>query len=179
MSCPPTACCQPVCVPALPFLVLFLLLLFWPGLRKIRDVTDPLSGVDPPPPPPASTLRTPGLTIATRVFAVSATVIGLLLGWFVLDSFWLGLVISGVILAIIMLSITVITGMGGMISLCQATFAAVGAFTTAQAVDKWGMSVTVAILLGALVAAAVGALLSLRCSASTASTWRWPPLPSP
>ena len=36
--------------PSLPFVALFLLLLFLPGLRQQREVTDPLSGVDPPPP---------------------------------------------------------------------------------------------------------------------------------
>ena len=36
--------------PSLPFVVLFLLLLFSPGLRNRREVTDPLAGVDPPPP---------------------------------------------------------------------------------------------------------------------------------
>ena len=36
--------------PSLPFVVLFLLLLFWPGLRHRREAADPLAGVDPPPP---------------------------------------------------------------------------------------------------------------------------------
>ena len=36
--------------PSLPFVLLFLLLLFWPGLRQKREVADPLAGVDPPPP---------------------------------------------------------------------------------------------------------------------------------
>ncbi len=147
--------------PALPFVVLFALLLFWPGLRSARDAADPLAGVDPPPPPAAASIRTRFLTVGTRAFAVTVSAIGLLLGWFVLDSFWLGLVTSGVILGVIMLSITVITGMGGMISLCQATFAAIGAFTTARVVDSLGMSVIVAIFVGAVVAAAVGGLLAL------------------
>ena len=46
--------------PALPFGALFLLLLFWPGLRNRREAADPLAGVDPPPPAPAATLRTAG-----------------------------------------------------------------------------------------------------------------------
>ena len=41
----------------------------------------------------------------------------------------------------IFLSITVITGMAGQISLCQATFAAVGGFATAQLVHEWGLPV--------------------------------------
>ena len=54
--------------PSLPFVLLFLLLLFWPGLRQQREATDPLAGVDPPPPGFASAARSRGLTIATRVF---------------------------------------------------------------------------------------------------------------
>jgi ABC-type branched-subunit amino acid transport system permease subunit len=66
-----------------------------------------------------------------------------------------------VILGVIFLSITVITGMAGQISLCQATFAAVGGFATAQLVHVWNLPVLVTTVLGALLAAAVGALLAL------------------
>jgi ABC-type branched-subunit amino acid transport system permease subunit len=60
-----------------------------------------------------------------------------------------------------MLSMVVMTGIGGTISLCQATFAAIGAFTTAQCVLRWNMSVLLAMVIGAVVAAAVGAVLAL------------------
>jgi ABC-type branched-subunit amino acid transport system permease subunit len=53
------------------------------------------------------------------------------------------------------------TGVGGTISLCQASFAAIGAFATAQLVTNFGMSVLLAMVIGALIAAAVGAVLSL------------------
>ena len=43
--------------PSLPFVLLFLLLLFWPGLRQQREATDPLAGVDPPPPGLAAAAR--------------------------------------------------------------------------------------------------------------------------
>ena len=36
--------------PALPFVVLFLVLIFSPALRNRRELADPLAGVDPPPP---------------------------------------------------------------------------------------------------------------------------------
>ena len=45
--------------PSLPFVLLFLLLLFWPGLRQQREATDPLAGVDPPPPGFAAADRGP------------------------------------------------------------------------------------------------------------------------
>src|SRR5207244_8656583 len=40
--------------PALPFIVLFLVLIFSPALRNRRELTDPLAGLDPPPPPMAA-----------------------------------------------------------------------------------------------------------------------------
>ena len=52
--------------PALPFVVLFLVLIFSPSLRNRRELADPLAGVDPPPPPPAAAVRSRVLTNGTR-----------------------------------------------------------------------------------------------------------------
>jgi len=148
--------------PGLPFAALFLLLLFWPGLRQRRETVDPLSGVDPPPPAPVATERSRALTIATRVFALVAIGVGSFFVFFQLDSYWLLIVTQGVVYATIFLSITVITGMGGQLSLCQATFAGVGGFTTAQLVDRYSdMPVLLTIVIGALLAAVVGGLLAI------------------
>jgi branched-chain amino acid transport system permease protein len=149
--------------PALPFFVLFLLLLFWPGLRQRKETTDPLSGVDPPPSAPIGAIRSRGLTISTWVFAAAFIVGSTLISLFVLNEYWLTLVIKGVVLGLIFLSFTVITGMGGQISLCQASFAAVGAFATGQLVqpDRGGMSVLLAMFIGAAIAAVVGAVVAL------------------
>jgi branched-chain amino acid transport system permease protein len=145
--------------PSLPFLVLFALLIFWPGLRNRREATDPLSGVDPPPPGLASLDRSPALTWATRILAVVVLTAAVL---FILGSnYWLLLGTQAVILSIIFLSIVVITGMAGQISLCQATFAAIGAFTTAQLVSRYNTSVLLTILAGAVLAAIVGAMLAV------------------
>ncbi len=147
--------------PALPFLILIVLVLFWPGLRRTNQATDPMAGVEPPPPAPAALARPRWLTRSTRVLAVLA-VVGLLvatLSWF--DGFWVNRMTIAVILSIIFLSITVITGMAGLISLAQATFAAIGALTTAQAVNAWDLDVMTGIVIGAVVAAAAGALLAL------------------
>lgn len=147
--------------PALPFAALFLLLLFWPGLRGRRETTDPLSGVDPPPPAPAAALRSRSLTIATRVLAVAVFVfISAGVAWF-FDDFWVLLFATGIVYAIIFCSITVITGMAGLLSLSQAAFAGIGAITTAQVVDRFGVQVLLAVLLGAALAALVGGLFAL------------------
>jgi branched-subunit amino acid ABC-type transport system permease component len=147
--------------PSLPFAALFLLLLFWPGLRKPRELADPLAGVDPPPPAPAATMRTPGLTLLTRALAVTFVVVMSVLTFTTFDTYWVGLVTKGVVLATIFLSFVVITGLAGQVSLCQATFAAVGAFAAAQLVANTGMSVLLAMVIGGAIAAVVGGLLAL------------------
>jgi len=155
--------------PALPFLVLFVLLIGRLVISKIRgrdasfaaEVSDPMSGVDPPPPPLAETLRPRWLTAGTWGFGIVASAVAFYLCWAVFGVEWRGLFISGLCVGVIMLSMVVMTGIGGTISLCQATFAAIGAFTTAQAVLRWNMPVLLAMLLGAAVAAVVGAVLAL------------------
>jgi len=147
--------------PSLPFVALFLLLLFWPGLRQRREITDPLAGVDPPPPAPAAAQRTPLLTTVQRVLGVVTVAVGIWLCLFVFDSFWLNRFTQGVVFATLFLSLTVITGMAGQISLCQAAFAGIGAFTTAQLVDRYDLPVLITVLCGTAMAAAVGGLLAV------------------
>ena len=65
----------------------------------------------------------------------------------------------------IFLSITLITGMGGQLSLAQATLAGIGAFTTGLLFYHFGFNVLVGGIVGALLASVVAvvlALLSLR-----------------
>ncbi len=147
--------------PALPFLVLFGVLVFMPGLRRARHAADPLAGVDPPPtstvvPAPISAgdvvRRSVGTALAAAVLIVLFT-----RG----DAAFIYLTGQAAALALVYLSITVITGMAGHISLCQGSFAAIGAFTTYQLASRYDTSVLVGAVAGALVAAAVGAALSL------------------
>jgi branched-chain amino acid transport system permease protein len=148
--------------PAIPFVVLFAVLVLVPSIRRAREAGDPLAGVDPPP-------RSLGATVpldtrralVTRVATVASFV---LIGAVVFtraDQVWLFLVTQAVVLTTIYLSITVITGMAGQISLCQGAFGATGAFAVFQLVDRYDMPVLVAAVIGALVAAALGAILSL------------------
>jgi branched-chain amino acid transport system permease protein len=147
--------------PAVPFVVLFGVLVLWPAIRRTREAADPLAGVDPPPPAPAAATRSRGLTVATRVFALGFFGIVGLVVFFRADQSWLFVVTQAVIFATIYLSITVITGFAGQISLCQGAFAAMGGFTVFQLADRYDMSVMMAAVIGAAVAAAFGALLSL------------------
>lgn len=147
--------------PSLPFAVLFLMIVLWPSLRRSTDAADPLAGVSPPPPALASIARSRRLTVATRVFAVvSLTFIGWLV-FFRADVSWVFLVTQAVIMSTIFLSITVITGFAGLISLCQGAFAAIGGFTVFQLADRWDVSVIAAMFIGAAIAAVIGALLAI------------------
>jgi branched-subunit amino acid ABC-type transport system permease component len=147
--------------PSLPFVVLFALLIWRPGLRSEAGQGDPLASVDPPPPAPIAQRRPQWMTRGTRAFGAAVIALGLWLCWSVFDAFWLGLAVSGVVLGTIMLSITVATGLGGMLSLSPAAFAAIGAFATGQIVNATGIPVFPSMFLAAAVAAVVGAVIAL------------------
>lgn len=146
---------------AMPFLVLFGLVTMWPALRATRDQRDPLSGVDPPPPVPAALTRSAWLTRLTVIFAICFFAVASYVVLFKADASWLFLVTQSVILSTIFLSITVITGFAGQISLCQGAFAAIGGFTVFQLFDRFGVPVLGGAVAGALIAAVVSALLAL------------------
>jgi branched-chain amino acid transport system permease protein len=74
-------------------------------------------------------------------------------------SYWVGLFPSAVALGVIALSWTLVTGEGGMLWLCQITFAGVGAITTAQLANNHGWPVLAAAVVGGLIAAAMGAIV--------------------
>ncbi|HEX8802784.1 MAG TPA: hypothetical protein VF743_01285, partial [Acidimicrobiales bacterium] len=147
--------------PAIPFVVLFGLLVLVPGIRRAREAGDPLAGVDPPPPSVAAGPREGRWTTVTRLAGTAALVVAGVIVFTAGDRVWVFLVTQAVVLAIIYLSITVLTGFAGQISLCQGTFAAIGAFTVFQLVDRYDMSVLLAAVIGAAIAAVVGAALSL------------------
>ena len=74
---------------------------------------------------------------------------------------WIFLATQGVVLAVVFLSITVMTGFAGHISLCQGAFAAIGAFTVYQLATRYDTPVLIGALIGGVIAAVVGGLLSL------------------
>ncbi len=152
-------------VPSIPFVAIVVAMLVLPGMRTLDSNRDPLSTIDPPPPPIAAASRAPTMDRIIRPlwWVVFAGFCVSMLTW--MQAPWTTVFNNGITISIVLLSITMITGMAGQLSLCQATFAGIGAFTAAQVANHLGLNLFVGALIGSLLAAAVAvvlALLSLR-----------------
>ncbi|WP_330255202.1 ABC transporter permease [Nocardia sp. NBC_00565] len=79
----------------------------------------------------------------------------------IFDQFWTGLTAAGIALAIALLSYTLVTGEGGMIWLCQITFAGLGAVLAAELATNSGWSPLLAVLVSALCMVPIGVILGL------------------
>ena len=79
----------------------------------------------------------------------------------VLSAYWVGPVAEGVALAIIFLSFTLLTGEGGMISLCQISFAGIGGLTAAQVNSTYHLPVLLGVVIGGLIACIGGLIVGL------------------
>jgi branched-chain amino acid transport system permease protein len=148
-------------LPSFPFVVLVVALLALPGLRNLEDAGDPMASIDPPPPPVAATSRAPQLDRIIRVlwYLLLAGFVASMLSW--VPPAWETVFNEGLAFSTIFLSITLITGMAGQLSLAQATLAGVGAFTAAQLANHLGLPLEIGALVGAALAAVVAVLLAL------------------
>jgi branched-subunit amino acid ABC-type transport system permease component len=148
-------------VPAFPFVVLVGTLLFNPGLRRLDLSADPLAACDPPPAPPSVSVRDRRLEVPTRVgfWVLVVAFLASSVTW--VPGYWVTAFAEALCLSIVFLSITLITGMSGQLSLCQATFAGVGAFGAGQLAAHLGFPVLLGAVVGGLLAAAVGAFVAV------------------
>lgn len=96
---------------------------------------------------PASVVVSTALLVVTGVLAL------------VFDDYWAGLLAGGIVLAVVLLSYTLVTGEGGMIWLCQISFAGVGALLVGQLATERGWPPLLAALLGPLLVVPAGVLL--------------------
>ena len=147
--------------PSLPFVVLFAVVVLLPSVRRAPADADPLAGVDPP--PVGARPRVDAGSAGRMLTAALWAALALLAVWTLTgaDDFWVTVMTDAVIFGIVFLSVTVFTGLGGQISLAQASFAAIGAFTAMQLAARWDVSVLAGALIGGGIAAAVGMGLAL------------------
>jgi branched-chain amino acid transport system permease protein len=145
--------------PSIPFAVMLVFLLVYSGLGRERFEVDTraaaTAALDAAVLAPVRKERWRRL-LPGAVFAVFVLTFPL---W--VDDFWLGVLAQGLALAIAFLSYSVVTGEGGMISLCQITFAGVGGVVTAQLATEAGWSVLAAVLVAGLCAVPFGLLVAL------------------
>jgi branched-chain amino acid transport system permease protein len=76
-----------------------------------------------------------------------------------LSGYWLTLLGTGLAFSVIFLSYTMVIGEGGMIWLCQASFAAIGAIGTAQLATVHGVNPLAAVVISALIATVAGLVI--------------------
>jgi ABC-type branched-subunit amino acid transport system ATPase component/branched-subunit amino acid ABC-type transport system permease component len=135
---------------SLPFIVLIGAMLILPRRKLV---------------PPSSLERRPPLQWAApgRVRAVTALVvlIPLLLVPHIVDGAKLGFFTIALSQAILILSLGLLVRTSGQVSLCHATFAAIGAVAFSQLAVDHGLPWLVALLIGALIVVPVGALVAI------------------
>ena len=76
------------------------------------------------------------------------------------DAYWVGVVAQGLALSLIFLSFVVVVGLGGMVNLAQAAFAALAALIAGLCLSK-GVPFPVAAAIGVLAAVAAGVVVAL------------------
>lgn len=139
--------------PAIPFIVLFGLL-FLPQWRR-----RPTDHWTPPPLPPVLH----GLSRKDAATRVAVVAVVALVAPFVVGQAWQLQLARVPGLALIFLSLVVVCGFGGQVSLCQAALAGVGAFVAAHLVVA-GVPFWAAVFLAGLSVVPVGVFLALRAA---------------
>ena len=96
------------------------------------------------------------VALGSRAFAGLLVAVFIVITLVLVPGNWEFALTQGLVFSIIFLSITLLTGMSGQISLCQASFAAVGAFTAGQLATHFGTALLLGVVAGGVLAGIVG-----------------------
>jgi branched-chain amino acid transport system permease protein len=156
-------------ITAVPFIVIALVLLYNLGRRGRIGDTDGWGGALDRAITPQGESRLGGSTDSvvqqaslsrSSKYAGPLVLIGAAAALpFIVHGYWVGLVAQAFAYGVIYLSWTIVTGEGGMLWLCQITFAGVGALTAAQLADNHGWPIVLAVLAGGGVALVLGVIV--------------------
>ncbi len=164
---PPAALSTALLLPSVPFIVLVSFLVLYVLLRQPVDENLGMGGVlDRAIRPSTGAVRPSRLSQVpvsgpVRAFGPVILTIAVVLLPVLVNGYWLGLVAGGFALGIAFLSFTLVTGEGGMIWLCQITFAGAGAIGSAQLVTAHGWAPLPAVLVFAVAVVPVGIAISV------------------
>ena len=154
-------------LPSIPFAFILIFLLMEVFRSRQTDEQSATGGaLDRSLQIPRSSGVSSSVSVTERLWSVSAgmslvvlVVIAILPVLF--SGYWLGLIATAFALSIALLSYTLVTGEGGMIWLCQITFAGAGAIGAAQLTTVYHWPVLLAIFVSALAIVPVGVILGL------------------
>ncbi len=147
--------------PSFPFVVLVLALLFNKSLRNIGTLKDPLSEVDPPPKLLLKYYSYKPIRFRATILAViTVTFFSVSFGG-VISGNWKFVLCQGCALGVIFLSITLLTGSTGAVSLCQATFGGFGAFLSSQLTSRFNFPILLSLAIVTVGCFFVGGLIAL------------------
>jgi len=165
---PPNSSFTAAVIPSIPFAFILLFLIFYVVRSGVVDegvaAGGPLDRAIKPAHEDPTRIGADVGTGARRMAALGAVPMAAVVALPLIfhgSAYWLGLVALGLCYGIAFLSFTVVTGEGGMLWLSQIIFAGAGALGAAQFVKQWHVPVLLAILLGGVVAAVVGAIIGL------------------
>ena len=153
-------------IPSVPFAFMLLFLLYYAVRGQAGDhaaggaldrAISPQGGDPTAAPAVSSSLKgfKPG-TVSSVVFVLLVATLPL-----VLDDYWSGLAAAGIALSIALLSYTLVTGEGGMVWLCQITFAGLGAALAADLATNRGWPSLVAVFVAAAIVVPLGVVLGI------------------
>jgi branched-chain amino acid transport system permease protein len=155
-------------IPSIPFIFLLIFLLYFATQRGPvgeqgrlggtldRAIRPQSGGIDAE--ARASTLQDRSSRLSSTIMPIAFIVIVAILP-LVLSGTWQGDVGLGAAYGVALLSYTISAGSGGMIWLCQITFAGMGAFATAELATNHHWPVLLAMLAGGLACAVVGLVI--------------------
>jgi branched-chain amino acid transport system permease protein len=159
-------------IPSIPFAMLAVFLIYWAirgvNLQQTQAVGGPLDRAISPHGGSEMALAR-AASIAERadrgmaprwVFPTLLVLIAAIVP-LVLGGVWISAYAVGVAYGVVMLSYTVSAGEGGMIWLCQISFAGIGAFTTAVLSTNFGWPVIPAMIAGGVACGMIGGLVGL------------------
>jgi branched-chain amino acid transport system permease protein len=144
--------------PSIPFVLMIIFLLAYRGLGRERFVVDTRALVEDLTGDADAEAQVPRWRGIVKML-VPALIVAL--APLVISDLYQAITARGLAIGIAFLSYTIVAGEGGMISLCQITFAGLGGVITAQLATHQDWPVLIAIPVAALIVAVIGLIVAL------------------
>lgn len=139
---------------AVPFVLLLIGLAVWGRERGRRAGT----AAEDVPPPDYLALRPPWRRLAPWVFWFAVLFVYLFVG---ADAYWLNLTTKGLAISLLFLSFTIVTGLGGIVSLAQAAFVTASGLVAGITIVHFHQGYFVGLVIGVAVSVGLGVVVAV------------------